>query len=141
MPIQKKEKTSLEKVNGRDIEDYSLTEKTIQQGVQFWKQNKAALQRAEQTYGVPQEYILGIIGVETRYGGNVGKKYRAIDALANMGFSNARRGKYFQKELESYLVMTRREGLNPLQPVASYAGCTRAVSVHAEQHQKVRCRS
>lgn len=98
-----------------------LTEKTIGKGVQFWRANRVALQRAEDRYGVPKEYILGIIGVETRYGGNVGKN-RAIDALAAMGFNNPRRGKYFQKELESYLLMARRTGLNPLQPMASYAG-------------------
>jgi len=98
-----------------------ITDRTINKGVQFWRQNRVALQQAERRYGVPQEYILGIIGVETRYGGNVGKN-RAIDALANMGFDNARRGKYFQSELESYLLMTRRTGLNPLQPKASYAG-------------------
>ena len=80
-----------------------------------------ALKRAEQQFGVPQEYILGIIGVETRYGGNVGKN-RAIDALAAMGFDNKRRGKYFRSELESYLLMTRSERLNPLKPMASYAG-------------------
>jgi len=98
-----------------------LTEKTIGKGVQFWRANRVALQRAEDRYGVPQEYILGIIGVETRYGGNVGQN-RAIDALAAMGFDNPRRGKYFQKELESYLLMTRRTGLDPLKPMASYAG-------------------
>lgn len=98
-----------------------LTEKTISKGVQFWRANRVALQRAEQQYGVPQEYILGIIGVETRYGGNVGKN-RAIDALSAMGFNNPRRGKYFRSELESYLVMTRKEGLDPLKPMSSYAG-------------------
>ncbi|MEH6458261.1 MAG: lytic murein transglycosylase B [Cocleimonas sp.] len=101
--------------------DNFLTERTISKGVQFWKNNRIALQRAEQMYGVPQEYILGIIGVETRYGGNVGKN-RAIDALAAMGFSNPRRGKYFTRELEAYLLMTRKEGLDPLKPMASYAG-------------------
>lgn len=98
-----------------------LTEKTINKGVQFWRENRVALQRAEQKYGVPQEYILGIIGVETRYGGNVGKN-RAIDALSAMGFDNPRRGKYFRSELESYLLMARKEGINPLKPMASYAG-------------------
>lgn len=98
-----------------------LTEKTISKGVQFWRENRVALQRAEDRYGVPKEYILGIIGVETRYGGNVGKN-RAIDALAAMGFNNPRRGKYFRAELKSYLLMTRRTGLDPLQPMASYAG-------------------
>ena len=98
-----------------------LTKKTINKGLEFWKNNRIALKRAEQIYGVPQEYILGIIGVETRYGGNVGKN-RAIDALAAMGFNNPRRGKYFQSELEAYLLMTRKEGLDPLKPMASYAG-------------------
>jgi len=98
-----------------------LTERTIRKGVQFWRANRVALQRAEDRFGVPQEYILGIIGVETRYGENVGKN-RAIDALAAMGFNNPRRGKYFRKELEDYLLMTRRTGLDPLRPMASYAG-------------------
>ena len=101
--------------------DNFLTERTISKGVQFWKNNRIALQRAEQVYGVPQEYILGIIGVETRYGGNVGQN-RAIDALAAMGFNNPRRGKYFTSELEAYLLMTRKERLDPLKPMASYAG-------------------
>ena len=33
-----------------------------------------------------------------------------------------RRGKYFRSELESYLLMTRKERLDPLKPMASYAG-------------------
>jgi len=98
-----------------------LTPRTINKGVAFARANRVALQRAEDRYGVPKEYILGIIGVETRYGGNVGKN-RAIDALAAMGFNNPRRGRYFQKELEAYLLMTRRTGLDPLKPMASYAG-------------------
>ena len=98
-----------------------LTPRTINKGIEFARANRVALQRAEDQYGVPKEYILGIIGVETRYGGNVGKN-RAIDALAAMGFDNPRRGKYFRSELESYLLMTRKERLNPLKPMASYAG-------------------
>ncbi len=98
-----------------------LTSRTINKGMQFWNTHRSALQRAEQRYGVPQEYILGIIGVETRYGENVGTN-RTVDALATMGFNNARRGRYFTSELESYLIMARRAGLDPLQPKASYAG-------------------
>ncbi|HHL19610.1 MAG TPA: lytic murein transglycosylase B [Thiothrix sp.] len=98
-----------------------LTSRTINKGLQFWNANRSALQRAEQRYGVPQEYILGIIGVETRYGENVGTN-RTVDALATMGFNNARRGAYFTSELESYLIMARRAGLDPLKPKASYAG-------------------
>lgn len=98
-----------------------LTNTTINKGIQFWRANRMALQQAELLYGVPQEYILGIIGVETRYGENVGKN-RAIDALSAMGFENPRRGKYFRGELESYLLMTRSARLDPLKPKSSYAG-------------------
>ena len=98
-----------------------ITKRTIDKGVQFWKQNRIALRKAELRYGVPQEYILGIIGVETRYGENVGKN-KAIEALAAMGFENPRRGAHFQNELESYLLLTRKEGIDPLKPPASYAG-------------------
>ena len=98
-----------------------LTKRTINKGMQFWRENRVALKRAEQRFGVPEEYILGIIGVETRYGGNVGKN-RAIDALSAMGFNNPRRGKYFRSELEAYLLMTRSARLDPLKPMASYAG-------------------
>ena len=35
---------------------------------------------------------------------------------------NSRRGSYFASELEAYLLMTRRTGLDPLQPKASWAG-------------------
>ncbi len=93
----------------------------INKGVQFWRQNNAALQRASQQYGVPAEYIVAIIGVETNYGSNFGK-FRVIDALTTIGLTNKRRGKSFLKYLEDFLVMARKEGMNPLRPVGSHAG-------------------
>ena len=44
----------------------------IRAGVRFWNENAAALARAEQEYGVPQEIIVGILGVETLYGQHMG---------------------------------------------------------------------
>jgi len=98
-----------------------ITSKHINTGTAFYNRHRRSLQRAEAQYGVPSEYILGIMGVETIYGGNVGSD-RAIDALATLGFMNARRGNYFTSELESYFLMTRRARLDPLQPKASWAG-------------------
>ena len=93
----------------------------INKGVQFWQQNEAALQRASQRYGVPAEYIVSIIGVETNYGNNFGK-FRVIDALTTIALTNQRRGKSFLKYLEDFLLMTRKEGMNPLRPIGSHAG-------------------
>ena len=98
-----------------------ITSKHINTGTAFYNRYRGTLQRAAAQYGVPEEYILGILGVETIYGGNVGTD-KALDALATMSFMNSRRGKYFTSELESYFLMTRRAGLDPLQPKASYAG-------------------
>lgn len=98
-----------------------LTEDTISNGVAFWQRNQTALQQAQSRYGVPPEYVVAIIGVETRFGGFVGKT-RIIDALATLAFAYPRRADYFASELEAYLIMTRDEGVDPFQPRGSFAG-------------------
>lgn len=98
-----------------------VTPANIQKGAQFWNQHRAHLQRASQRYGVDPEYIVGIMGVETRWGRILGK-HRVIDALTTSAIVNKRRRKFFFKELENYLLMTRSERMDPLQPKGSYAG-------------------
>ena len=98
-----------------------MTEARINGGVQFWRDNAAALQAVQQQYGVPPEIIVAIIGVESKYGVNTGK-YRVIDALATLGFAHPTRGEFFLKELESFLLLSRKEGIDPLLPTGSYAG-------------------
>ncbi|TKB26292.1 lytic murein transglycosylase B [Desulfopila sp. IMCC35006] len=98
-----------------------VDEKHIVEAVDFAQNYSSALQRASRQYGVPEEYILAILAVETRFGGNVGN-HRVIDALTTLSFDYARRGEYFQSELEKFLLMTRNEGLDPAEPVGSFAG-------------------
>ncbi len=98
-----------------------VTKSRINKGLQYWRQNAAALKRAEKTYGVPAEIILAIIGVETIYGRNTGN-FRIIDALTTLAFNFPKRADYFRSELEHFLLLTREEGINPLQPKGSYAG-------------------
>ena len=93
----------------------------IEKGVAFWQQYRGDLQRASAKYGVPPEIIVGIIGVETRWGRMMGKT-RIIDALATLAFAYPRRSEYFTKELEDFFLMTREEGIDPLQPTGSFAG-------------------
>jgi membrane-bound lytic murein transglycosylase B len=95
--------------------------KRIQGGVEFWRANEVALARAEQVHGVPPEIVVAIIGVETQYGGNMGK-YRVLEALSTLAFDYPRRATYFRKELENFLLLTRAEGIDPLVPRGSYAG-------------------
>jgi membrane-bound lytic murein transglycosylase B len=51
----------------------------------FGRNNREALARAEQEFGVPAEIIVGIIGVETIYGQQMGN-FRVMDALATLAF-------------------------------------------------------
>ncbi len=98
-----------------------LTERHINAGVEFARRHGETLQRATRQYGVPGEYILGILAVETTFGGFVGND-RVLDALTTLGFDYQRRGPFFRQELEQYLLMTRQEGLDPARPKGSFAG-------------------
>ena len=93
----------------------------IEAGGQFWERNAEALKRAAAEYGVQEEIIIGIIGVETTYGRNVGT-YRVIDALSTLAFDYPKRGAYFRGELENYLLFSRDQGIDPLRVKGSYAG-------------------
>ncbi len=98
-----------------------ITNKRIKGGVKFWQQHTEALAKAEQEYGVPAEIIVSILGVETRYGGNVGG-YRVVDALSTLAFRYPPRSSFFRSELEHFLLLTREEKMSILEPVGSYAG-------------------
>ena len=100
----------------------------IAAGVRFWQEQRGTLERAEQEFGVPAEIIVGIIGVETIYGQQMGD-FRILDALATLAFDfpeshprAAERTKYFRGELEQFLAWHESAHSNPLAPRGSYAG-------------------
>ncbi len=97
----------------------------IRAGVAFWRDNAKWLALAEETYGVPAEIVVGIIGVETLYGRQTGT-FRVIDALATLAFDfppgRKDRSDFFRDELESFFVMCRAQGIEPLELQGSYAG-------------------
>ena len=98
-----------------------VTEKRTQGGIDFWKKNAAALARAEKKYGVPQEIIVAIIGVETRYGKHAGT-YPVFDSLATLAFGYPPRATFFKGELEQFLLMVREENFEAQKLLGSYAG-------------------
>lgn len=105
----------------KDYRKIFITDKRINKGVEFWKQNLELLNRAEQKYGVPAEYIVAIIGVETYYGKHAGN-YPVLDALTTLGFDYPPRAKFFRKQLKHYILMAREEKLDPRKLTGSYAG-------------------
>jgi membrane-bound lytic murein transglycosylase B len=98
-----------------------LTSERIGDGVQFWNDHRAALEKSAAEFQVPPQYIVAILGVETHYGRNTGS-YRALDALATLAFDYPPREKFFRSELEEFLVLTRENRLDPLAVRGSYAG-------------------
>ncbi|MAS41217.1 MAG: lytic murein transglycosylase B [Porticoccaceae bacterium] len=98
-----------------------LTERRIRDGERFWRDHAATLERAQHDYGVDPAIVVAIIGVETFYGRITGS-FRVLDALATLAFDYPKRGEFFARELEQYLLLTREQGVDPLSLKGSYAG-------------------
>jgi membrane-bound lytic murein transglycosylase B len=99
----------------------------INAGVRFWNENAEALARAEATYGVPAEIIVGILGVETIYGRDTGR-FRIVDVLTTLAFAypeapnREARMAFFRGELENTLLLARKENIDPFSLLGSFAG-------------------
>lgn len=98
-----------------------ITEARIQNGVKFWQDNLATLQRAEKTYNIPAEIIVAILGMETSYGAKKGT-HPTFKTLTTRAFTNYRRKRFYQNELEDFLLMARENSIPPLSIKGSYAG-------------------
>jgi len=94
-------------------------------GVQWWQAHAAALEDAQQRYGVPPEIVAGVIGVETFYGRMTGN-YRVLDALATLAFDfpsgRSDRSAFYRSELRAYLVWCALEGRDADTVRGSFAG-------------------
>lgn len=98
-----------------------LNELRIENGVRFWRENQAAIAKASQQYGVPEEIIVAIIGVETIYGRHMGN-FGVMQALATLAFHYPPRADFFRSELEQFLLLARENGFDPLEIKGSFAG-------------------
>ncbi len=97
-----------------------LTKTRIQQGVIYWREHRQTLANIAQRTGVPPEFIVAIIGVESNYGKKQGH-YLAFDSLYTLSFYYPRRAPFFQNELKEYLLLCREQNWNPLLIEGSYA--------------------
>jgi membrane-bound lytic murein transglycosylase B len=116
--------------NWRVYRSRFLDELRINAGLKFWQQHRAELARAEARYGVPTEIIVGVIGVETIYGRDMGR-FRVMDALSTLAFDfpaahprAAERSQFFRKELEQFMVSHSQNRTDPFSTLGSYAGAS-----------------
>lgn len=98
-----------------------LTDRRESEGIEFFRQHRDILSRAQAETGVPAEIIVAIMGVETYYG-RIAGSYDVIDALSTLAFDYPKRSPFFTGELKNFLLLTREQGLDPLSLKGSYAG-------------------
>ncbi|HTJ97268.1 MAG TPA: lytic murein transglycosylase B [Rhodocyclaceae bacterium] len=95
--------------------------KRIAAGVRFWHEHAATIRSASEKYGVPEEIIASIIGVETIYGKNMGK-FETFSALTTLAFDYPPRAALFRTQLEELLLLAKEEGRSPRSYQGSFAG-------------------
>ena len=98
-----------------------ITPERIRAGAAFWRENHEILTEIADSSGVPEEIIVGIIGVET-YFGRITGNYRVLDALSTLAFQYPPRATFFNKELKHFLLLVREEGMDVTDATGSYAG-------------------
>ncbi|MCL2912605.1 lytic murein transglycosylase B [Shewanella corallii] len=98
-----------------------LTEKRLAAGLKFWNEHEQTIARAAKTYGVDPQVIVAIIGIETFYGGYMGK-YPVLDALYTLGFHYPPRADFFRSELGQLQQLIKEEKLPLDELKGSYAG-------------------
>jgi membrane-bound lytic murein transglycosylase B len=112
-----------------------LTQERIDAGVQLWHDHKELLDQVAIEYQVPPEFLIAVLGVETRYGRVTGR-YRVVDALATLGFDYPPRASYFRKELTEFLLLARDDKFDPLSIRGSYAGAMGALQFMPSSYRK-----
>jgi len=112
-----------------------VTQERIDGGVQLWHEHKEALDQVAIEYQVPPEYLIAVLGVETRYGRITGR-YRVVDALATLAFDYPPRAAYFRKELTDFLLLARDDNFDPLSIRGSYAGAMGALQFMPSSYRK-----
>ena len=93
---------------------------TIATGRQMLAENRALLDKVAAQYGVQPRFILAIWGIETRYGAVRGTM-PVVPALATLAY-DARRSKFFRKELVAALRMVDRNYIDLPSMKGSWAG-------------------
>jgi membrane-bound lytic murein transglycosylase B len=98
-----------------------VTPGRIAGGVSFWHAHRRLLDEGALDGGIPPEYLVAILGMETNYGETTGS-YRELDTLMTLAFDFPPRAVQYRSELRAFLLLSRDSGLDPLATRGSYAG-------------------
>lgn len=98
-----------------------VTKNKVENGVKFWRKYRSVLKHVSTETGVPPQIIVAIIGVESRYGTHKGK-LPTLNTLYTLAFYYPKRARFFERELEQFLILCREQDWNPYTIKGSYAG-------------------
>lgn len=82
--------------------DSAVSESRIEKGRELLVEYASVLGQIEARYGVDREAVVAIWGMETNYGGYMGR-HNVIQALATLAYAAPRRTKFWRKELVTAL--------------------------------------
>ena len=107
----------------RPVWDYiesAVTETRVNRGRDLIGVNADLFARLQSQYGVPEEVITAIWGMETGYGANLGS-FNLFEALATLAYEGPR-STYGRRQLIAALKIAQTEGRDPSTMSGSWAG-------------------
>lgn len=114
-----------------------LDKSSLKKAVKFKKKYYPTLLRASKQYQVDIDYIVGFMGVESKFGEYMGD-YSILDALATLAFQPNRMKKFFKNEFTQLFLLAREKGYTIRTLQGSFAGamgCVQQVpSIARTQH-------
>jgi len=103
-----------------------LNDESMSLALEFKKNYYTTLKRAEDQYNIDMDYIVGFLGVESKYGTYTGD-FRVLDSLATLAFHKNRMKKFFKSEFKHLFLLMRQENRDIYSQYGSFAGAMGAV--------------
>lgn len=101
--------------------DSAVSETRVEKGRELLTEYATVLSQIETRYGVDREAVLAIWGMETNYGGFMGR-HNVIQALATLAYAAPRRKKFWNKELVTALAIVQAGHVRFQDMEGSWAG-------------------
>jgi len=122
-PAPKDGEQKKKKLSYFDEEFGLLKPESIESGKRIMAENKELFERLEGLYGIPANYIVAIIRVETNFKEHLGE-YGVFNSLYTMAMLSKRpkRVNMAGKELVSWVKTCRKTGIDPFTVKGSWAG-------------------
>ena len=98
-----------------------VNEETFQNARRFKQKHLGTLKKAARIYHVDMDYIVGFLGVESRFGTYTGD-YNILDALSTLAFHRNRMQKFFKNELKHLFLFAREKHYDITRLQGSFAG-------------------